>query len=477
LITPALATDHVNHVQRCRDLREAVAYEVNRDLYEYQEKFSDAIIEAQLEMKGDELFSLMARQCGKTESVVLTLITLCVYHVAILRRPFSVGVFAPAQSQAIEVFRMRLRERFDQLEPFIRAWFGVTSLRSGRTTSLFYITDLKNDLEARIRCMSSDKAANIKGETLDLILIEQAEDADESKLKADIFPMAAATGGVRVLNGTSTVSILNHYFYKACIGGGDNVYVVDCHQAGRYNPTYAAFIEKERERLGADNPEFKAQYELTWEAVPGKFIMDRPAFIALEENYTPAAGLLRDNPPLRRTAAWDPARGGDYSWVTVVEGENPIHIVDWWYTQGMNLEDQAHEVGRWLSARGVKKLAIGVIGLGQGPADIFHNHFPHISLERVEENLTQQDVMFKLLEQEIINKRLRYPARETPAKQLFLEQMLRAGRRYVGNKLTVEAPLGSGSHDDAVDSLSMAVWAHLMRRGGIIARSPHRPKL
>jgi len=210
--------------------------------------------------------------------------------------------------------------------------------------------------------------------------------------------------------------------------------------------------------------------------VSNKFIMDREFFLSLQEDYTPAAGLMRDNPPLRRTAAWDPARGNDYSWVTVLEGENPVHIIDWWYEQGMNLEKQAMELGPWLMQRGVTTLAIGVIGLGQGPADIFQNHFPRVKLERITESSTQQDIMFKLLERELGNSRLRYPAAESHKKQLFLNQMLRAERKYVGNKLHVEAPKGHMSHDDAVDSLSMALWTHLERRGGIIARSPRRPR-
>ena len=464
------------HVRRCKKLREILALAVERPLYPYQIPFSDRMIEAQLEMNGAELFTLMARQSGKTEAATLTVLSLAVYFTTVLKRRYNVGVFAPAQSQAIDVFRGRIKERFNELEPLFHS-LGVTSyLGTGRTTRLFFIANIRDNIEARIRCMSSDRTADIKGETLDLIIVEQAEDADEGKLKDDVFPMAAATGGVRILNGTSTTSIVNDYFFDNCIRGGPDIFVVDCYEAAKYNETYGKYIEAERERYGPLSPEFAAQYELKWEMVSNKFIMDREFFLALQEDYTPAAGLLRDNPPLRRTAAWDPARGNDYSWVTVVEGENPVHIIAWWYAQGMNLEKQALELGPWLRQRGVTKLGIGVIGLGQGPADIFQNHFPRIKLERIDEGSTQQDVMWKLLEREIGNRRLRYPQAESHAKHLFLNQMLRAERKYVGNKLHVQAPKGLQSHDDACDSLSMALWTHLERRGGIIARSPHRPR-
>ena len=60
--------------------------------------------------------------------------------------------------------------------------------------------------------MSTDLSANIKGESLDFALIEQAEDADEGKLKNDVFPMLSASGGIRLLSGTSTVEVVNPYF-------------------------------------------------------------------------------------------------------------------------------------------------------------------------------------------------------------------------------------------------------------------------
>jgi len=477
LTRPSLRlTDIPLHVRRCKKLRDMLAHAVGRPLYPYQIPFSDRIIEAQLLMNGDELLSLMARQSGKTEATTITVLALCVYFTTVLKRRYNVGVFAPAQSQAVAVFRSRVKERFGELDPLFRRLNVTSYLGSGRTTSLFYVASLRDKMESRIRCMSSDRTSNIKGETLDLVIIEQAEDADESKLKDDIFPMTAATGGIRVLNGTSTTSIVNDYFFDKCIRGGPDVFVVDCYEAAKYNETYADFIETERINYGPNSPEFAAQYELKWEMVSNKFIMDREFFLGLQEDYIPATGLMRENPPLRRTAAWDPARGNDYSWVTVIEGENPIHIIDWWYRQGMNLESQALELGPWLMQRGVSTLAIGVIGLGQGPADIFVNRFPRVKLERITEGGVQQDIMFKLLEREIGNSRIRYPLTDSQAKQLFLSQMLRAERKYVGNKLHVQAPTGHMSHDDAIDSLSMCVWAHLERRGGIVAKSPRRPR-
>lgn len=479
LSTPSLSIPEDSldlHIRRCKKLRDLLATAVGRPLYPYQLPTSDRIIEEQLRMKGAEIIDLMARQSGKTEASTITILALAVYFTSVLKRPYNVGIFAPAKSQAIDVFRTRIKERFSELTPLFNRLDITSHLGKGRTTSQFFVESLRTGIEASIRCMSSDKSAHVKGETLDLIIVEQAEDADESKLKDDVFPMAAATGGIRVMNGTSTTVIKNDYFFDACIRGGSNVFVVDCYEAAKYNPVYATFIETEKERYGPMSPEFAAQYELKWEMVSNKFIMDREFFLDLEEDYTPAGGLLRDIAPLRRTAAWDPARGNDYSWVTVIEGENPSHIIDWWYKQGMNLESQALELGDWLTKRGVSTLAIGVIGLGQGPADIFSNHFPRIKLERITEGGVQQDVMFKLLEREIGNSRLRYPKKESHEKHLFLNQMLRAERKYIGSKLHVEAPKGHMSHDDAIDSLSMCLWTHHERRGGITARSPRRPR-
>ena len=475
-VTVSEPTDVSLHIRKCILLRDMLALAVGKPLYAYQIPFSNRMIEAQLQMSGAELITLMARQSGKTEATTMTVLALAVYYITVLKRNYNVGVFAPARSQAIDVFRSRIKERFNELKPLFHQLNVTSHLGEGRTTKLFYIASLKDPLEARIVCMSSDRSAHIKGETLDLIIVEQTEDADESKMKDDIFPMASSTGGIRILNGTSTTHIINDYFFDACIKAGPDVFVVDCYEAGDYNQTYAKFIEQEKLRYGSSSPEFAAQYELKWEMVSNKFIMNREKFIHLEETYTPAGGLLSANSPLRRTAAWDPARGNDYSWVTVLEGENPVHIIDWWYRQGVNLESQALELGPWLMQRGVTTLAIGVIGLGQGPADIFANRFTHIELERITEGANQQDVMFKLLDKEIENRRIFYPKEDSLEKQLFLSQILRAERIYVGNKLHVTAPKeGHMNHDDSVDSLSMCLWTHLKRRGGIVAKSPYRP--
>lgn len=458
------------HIRCCKQLRDLLATAVRRPLYPYQIPTSDRIIEEQLRMKGAEIIDLMARQSGKTEASTITILALAVYFTSVLKRPYFVGIFAPAKSQAIDVFRSRIKERFSELEPFFNRLGIISHLGKGRTTNLFFVESLQTGIEASIKCMSSDRSAQIKGETLDLIVIEQAEDANESKLKDDIFPMAAATGGIRVMNGTSTVSITNDYFFNNCLRGGPNVFIVDCYEAAKYNETYAAFIKVERDRYGPNSPEFAAQYELKWELVSNKFIHNRDAFFKLEESdYEPSSGLyrLRQDQGLRRTAAWDPARGGDYSWVTVVEGMGVKHIIDWWVSQGVNLETQAIDVGHWLRERGVSRLAVGVIGLGAGAADVFENHFPDIDLVRVNEDLSTQDKMFKHLDQEIANQRLRYPSEavfagvgESWKHGVFMEQMLGAERKYRGNKLEVVAPQGKARHDDAVDSLSICLWVH-----------------
>ena len=177
LATPALSIPEDElplHIRRCKKLRDLLAAATGRPLYPYQIPTSDRVIEEQLRMKGEEIVDLMARQSGKTEASTITILALSVYFTSVLKRPYNVGIFAPAKSQAIDVFRSRIKERFSELKPFFKRLDIISHLGKGRTTSQFYIQCLQTGIEADIRCMSSDKSAHVKGETLDMIVIEQA---------------------------------------------------------------------------------------------------------------------------------------------------------------------------------------------------------------------------------------------------------------------------------------------------------------
>ena len=440
-------------VTMCIALSEIVAVVMGKILYPYNRRLANGIIEAVLRAEGDEILTLQARQSGKTEAVINAIITLSIFFVSVLNMRFECGLFAPAKSQAISVTRARMRVRMGSIEPFINTIGLTTALGDGRTTGFYVIHNLQNGLEAQITSLSADKTANIKGETLNLIILEQVEDVNDSKMKNDIFPMGAAVAGVRVLSGTSTLEIRNEYFYdRITMAGPDEAFVIAAPEAVKFNPKYKLFIEKEKIRLGENSLEYRAQYLLEWGTTLIHFIEDRHAFLALTKEIEPSEGLIK-------VAGWDPARMNDYSVVTIMEGVEDSRITDWWYSQGTNLEEQIYVVIDWLQERGVSVLAVDAIGLGVGVCDMLENHLPNsIKLMRIDMNAKQQDEMFKLLDREIKTERFHYPKAPSRARDLFLQQMLSLLKKFSGRYLLTEAPKGKGRHDDFADSLALAMW-------------------
>ncbi len=446
-------------VEMCIALSEIVATIMGKVLYPYNRKFANKIIEAVLRAEGDEILRLQARQSGKTEAVINAIITLSIFFLSVLGMRFECGLFAPARAQAIQVTRARIRVRMGAIEEFINTIGLTTMLDVGRTTGLYVIHDLHSGLESQITSLSADKKANIKGETLNLVILEQVEDMDDEKMISDIFPMGAAVAGTRVLSGTSTLEIHNEYFYnKVAIASSDEDVIIDCTEAMKYNPKYKLYIEKEKIRLGEDSLEFRAQYYLEWGTTMIHFIEDRQAFLELTREIEPAEGIPK-------VAGWDPARMNDYSVVTVMESrfegtEEKSIVTDWWHSQGTNLEEQVYVVAEWLQERGVTVLAVDAIGIGIGVCDMLENHLDgSIEIIRVNMSAAQQDEMFKLVDREVKTKRLHYPIAPSRARNLFLQQIFRVQKKFSGRSLLVEAPPGRDSHDDFVDSLALAMWA------------------
>lgn len=444
-------------IKMCVALSELVEFLLGLFLYPYQRPLVNRIIEAVLRGEGAELLILQARQSGKTEAVTVAIITLSIFFVSVLKKDFKCGVFSPAKSQAIEVTRDRMRTRMGSIRKPMLAMGITTELDAGKTTGLYVFVDLSSGATATIQSKSAAKTAHTKGPDLNLIIIEQVEDADDTTLKEIIFPMAAATGGPRILSGTSTTAIRCEYFYDRVTLAGDDAIIINAEEAAKVNPKYAAYIELEKERLGEHSIEFRAAYMLEWGITFIHFIENRPEFLKLSEDYEPIEGAIK-------VAGWDPAKVNDYSVVTAMEGIEESHITDWWYSQGTNLEEQVDTVINWCQERGISILAVDSIGLGQGVCDMLENRLPEdIKLMRVDMNARKQDEMFKLLDREIKTKRFHYLKEPTNpfqrrARELFLQQFLRAEKKIKGRNLVVEAPKGKESHDDFLDSAALSLW-------------------
>ena len=141
--------------------------EIVKGLSPYQIKLSDWIIQAGIE-GNSEIGAEICRQAGKSESAMISILTLVIVFLHILKRPYAVGIFAPAASQTIEVDRERLRDRTAQLHDYLTECGISHDPTVGRTSSEFHYYAGKFTFLCRMK--SADPVANIKGPTLNRII-------------------------------------------------------------------------------------------------------------------------------------------------------------------------------------------------------------------------------------------------------------------------------------------------------------------
>ncbi|MBN2463133.1 MAG: hypothetical protein JXB43_05985 [Dehalococcoidia bacterium] len=199
------------------------------------------------------IFSVeIARQGGKNElSAHLELLLLTMF--------MAVGGNAikcsPTFKPQTIISMSRLKERLDDFG-FGGIWF----------TEAGYMVRLGN---ARQVFLSADGTSSVVGHTADILLeIDESQDVARDKYTKEFRPMASASNATTVHYGTTwddstlleEVKQTNLELEKN--DGIKRHFRYDWQEIARYNPSYKAFVESERERLGEGHPLFRTQYAL-----------------------------------------------------------------------------------------------------------------------------------------------------------------------------------------------------------------------
>jgi len=448
----------------------------------YQLPLSDKIIECVITAGalGNELTSLWARQSGKTETVAMSVLILGTFYIIFLGRDFNAGLFAPVESMITHVTRNRLRKRFKTVKKWMYNKAGIKQLAGeGHTSSLFVLESMSTGREFSCRSLSVGEQAKIIGETFQLLIIEQSELINAMKLKTDVFPMGAETGGVRVMTGTTSPYFKNEYF-KAAIqkwsgdpnknkSTSDWLEIIDYKEAGRASVSYRRYVAREREKWGEDSIEFETQFGLKWVGTALKFI-GWEKLVTLEKDY------LWDKERLRFVGI-DVARAGDSTVVTIIEINGiEIHIIAWLELEGLEFEDQIKVIVKFLyDFKPIRYMLVDIVGLGVALFDMLKRRvWEEVEDDKGNKKMEQwaivdgyygskkeNDEMFKATDREFQHSRIFFSknTKYIREKARFIDQLLDAERKYSGHTLKVEAPKVKGRHDDYVYSIALAVYA------------------
>lgn len=459
-------------------------------LHPYQKEFAHAIVWSLITNAGEEITALFSRQSGKTETVavilggcMVILPTLAkampdLYEIGMFKDGLMVGLFAPSNEQSFTAFS-RIRER-------IRSK-NAQMIMNDVEIDVFVENDGKGNPMmlsngSFVRMQTAAKQANIESKSYHVVLIDEAQDCDNTKVKKSIHPMLAAYNGTIIKIGTSNTKRSD--FYDAIRrnirnqqkhGARKTHFQFDYKVVSKYNPKYKTFTDKEINRLGYDSDEFRMAYRL-------HFILERGMFITqdeLEEKvYDDKLKHTDSELDYDCVVGIDVAKGGDGTVVTVLRvdydnmvtnedtgEEYPVkELVNWIEFNGEDHEVQFHQITDWLSQFKVTCIYIDSTGMGDPVADRFlHYYMGQATVEGYKFTRPSKSVMWKFLYQEINAGRLKVPShprtQRLRAWKKFNSQMLDLEKDYVGQYMVCQHPNEKGAHDDFCDSIGLACLA------------------
>jgi len=387
-------------------------------------------------------------------------------------RGVLVGTFAPVGSQAATLFE-RIGERMTsesakavledpEIDEFVERKMDL--YRLGRCGS-------------SVRVQTANPKAKIESKTYHLILIDEAQGADEHVVSKSIGPMGAATNACMIMLGTPAPTL--GYFYKTIKrnkrketerGGKQNHFEYNWRTVAKYNPDYARHVQRTIQAIGSDSDEFRMAFNVEW-------VLDRGMFTTSSR-----MDQLADR-KMGRVGYWsghcvmgiDVARKVDSTVATVVwvdydrPNENGLchhRILNWLEMPGEDWESQYYRIAEF--SRNYNIIAVGVDGGGMGDlvVDRLHHLMPNTNIEALSSSPKEQARRWKYLtalltgSHEYYGNLLAYPAdanvRRTKTWKRFYQQMTELEKKYQGPYLMAEAPNETGAHDDFPDSLALA---------------------
>lgn len=450
----------------------------------YQREFAERIVESIILNDGEELTALFSRQSGKTETVATIMAGIMVIIPILAQMPqfeeligqfkngVWIGLFAPSNEQAFTTFS-RTRDR----------------LRSGNAKMILNDPEIDTTLDKEsnpmmlsngslMRMQSAAKQSQIESKTYHILIVEEAQDVEKTKVLKSIHPMGAATNATIIKIGTSnnkrcefleTINRNKRQDMKR--RGRRNHFEYDYTVAQKYNPRYKKFIEKEKRRLGEDSDEFRMSYKLEWLLERGMFLSEDMKEKLLDRKLKHELGSEK-----YCAVGIDCGKKKDSTVVTVLEvdwsrmeedlatGEMRPYkrILNWLEIYGDDYESQYYEVLDFLKPYNIKCIYIDSTGVGTPIADRLKYGMEGIAdVIAYDFTTPSKSVMWKSLNTEINAGRLVAPAhaktRELRTYKNFENQFDTLEKDWRGQYMVCSHPKDDkDGKDDFPDSLGLA---------------------
>lgn len=490
-----------------------------RRFYPYQVQFAYRLVESVLNRDGETITALLSRQSGKTEALAGIICAMLVILPVLAKKypkdwrlnltdetgryrgfnaGIKIGIYAPKLEQA-EIM-------FNRVRSFMETKTSEKVLKElNITLASFNGNTVRLSTGARVICQTASENAKIEGETHHLLVLEEAQDMSDLKIKKSLRPMVAATRGSICMIGTATTQrcvfydMIKHNERAELSGGRRNHFFYPHGICEQYNSLYRDYIAQEKVRLGDTSDEFRMSYGCEWIFERGMFASNAVLFrknVALDTpelfsiRWMPEEAISRLPQNYSFVAGIDWGRDHDSTVVTVgaVDWLNPVqslrasnefgefnvdlykkHVVDWKEWMGDNYESQFHEITAYLRRfRGrLRKVATDSNTCGKPIFDRLVASFAQEDVEIVPFNFSakMKSDGYKALYAELCGQRISFPAgptvRTSTEYRKFVNQMLDLRKSYKNGLMSVAHPDVKSAHDDYPDSLLLMNWATL----------------
>lgn len=449
-------------------------------LFPYQADFARRVIESIILNDGAQITALFSRQSGKTQAVAYVVAACMILFPKLAsmwplwfgqyKNGFWVGTFAPVESQAETLFQRIQMILTSETAQEILADPEIDDKVEGGGKLLRLRTS-----GSIVRMQTANPKAQIESKSYHLIVIDEAQRADDKVVNKSIAPMGAFYNATMVLTGTPDV--IKGVFYESIQqnkrrqtkrGERQNHFHHDWRSCAKYNPRYLKFVRKEMARLKEDSDEFQLSYALKWLLERGMFTTAERLEELGDTSMQALVDRWYDSPIILGV---DPARKQDSTVVTAlwVDWANPNEfgyydhrILNWLEMHGDQWEEQYHRIVEFAQHYNVMAVAVDGQGVGDVVADRLARLMPNAHVEALASNSADQSSRWKHL-MEVMNQGLiGWPAgakvRRKKVYQRFITQMEDLEKTYQGKYLLAAAPNTAEAHDDFPDSLALACW-------------------
>lgn len=451
------------------------------EFYPYQDEISDQILEALLSnfritanaseqdvknLKQVEIPIEISRQGGKTYAVGHTGGFIMTFFPEMFHRPVRIGIFSPQLNQAsisYKILRNSLRKA--------KAMMLITPdqqrvIAQEENARQLVLPDGSYVVTAPI-----SKISLIEGMTFDIIIIDEAQGADDQIVQHSIWPMGKTTNAPRIYIGKAGTKI-THYYRLSQNNNSLKYYFDDVVKQRRqlYDRSgdarhliYEQSVREDIEKYGKDADFIQREYFGVWQIGTGQFTTMDQLEALVDKDRQPTYHHKKTE----CFAGIDTAKHPDSTVVTILRynaKRKKKEVLNWMELRGENYQDQFDKIVYFLNNYNVVAMAIDSTGQGDFMPDMFEAHTEwadeNSGLYRVKFSAPSKDMMYKNLKVSIRELLTTLPNLDTKLGDKFRQQMLDLQQEYKGQLLSVHHPDDPQAHDDYPDSWALAEWAY-----------------